>query len=206
MSLPEITLPGGLPCWLAEGHQGELQDVYAHVGMRTGHDRLRRVYTTAPERRRVALLLLEHQAPIFHDWFERDLLAGEREFSAHVANVAGGLAWWRARFADDPPYEAEPLQVAGGIGWRITATLLLMGEPSLEEPYTPDMIARNVIRLRASAVGTSFSVLEANNVIGLAAGVFDHHLEAHNVIGLQGTVSDHRLEAHNVVELVAEVS
>ena len=206
MSLPEITLPGELPCWLAEGHQGELQDVYAHVTMRTGHDRLRRVYTSAPERRRVAMLLLEHQAPVFHDWFERDLLAGEREFSAHVAHVAGGLAWWRARFADDPPYEAEPLQVRGGIGWKITATLLLMGEPSEEAPYTPDMVARNVIRLRGRAVGTSFPVLEAHNVFGLAGGVFDHHLAAHNVFGLQGTVSDHRLEAHNVIPLVGEVS
>lgn len=206
MSLPEITLPGTLPPWLAEGHQGELQDAYAHVLMRTGHDRLRRVYTSAPERRRVALLLLQDQAPVFHQWFEIDLLAGEREFSAHVADVAGGLAWWRARFADDPPYEAEPLQVAGGIGWKITATLLLMGQPSQEPPAQLSMVARNVIRPRASAIGTSFPVLEAHNVFGLAGGVFDQRLEAHNVFGLQGTVTDHRLEAHNVVPLVGEVS
>ena len=85
MALPEIVLPSGLPAWLIDGHQSELQDAYAHVQMRTGHNRVRRVWRNPPEVRSVSMLLEDWQAAIFHAWFENDLQAG-----------ALGVHAWRA--------------------------------------------------------------------------------------------------------------
>lgn len=209
MSLPGITLPGGFPAWLADGHEGELEDVYTRTAMRTGHARLRRIYTTVPERRRVSLLLLEHQAPRFHDWFERDLLAGERPFSTQVALVDGGLAWYAARFVDDPPYEAEPLRVAGGVGWRITATLLLYEGPQNFPPQLYALAARQVTALRGVAVGTTTKLLAAHQAIGLRGSAGRPGIVAHQVVGLEGvaTATTHpALRAHQVIGLDGEVS
>jgi hypothetical protein len=188
MPLPGITLPGGFPAWLVDPHTSELDPVYAGVPMRTGHHRLRRVYTTAPEMRQVSLQLLEAQATQFHAWFENDLQAGALTFSARVANRGPGVVWFEARFVGDPPYEATPMHIAGGIGWRITATLRLTGEPQLSPPETGELASHVLIGLHGQAIGTT-----------------QKNLSSHVLVALQGIVSDAEMASHVLVPLIGIV-
>lgn len=171
--MPEIVLPSSLPAWLIDGHESQLEDAYAHVQMRTGHHRLRRVYRRPPEVRSVSLQLLEEQAATFHAWFEHDLLAGEREFAARVAHRGPGVVWYAARFLGDPPYDAEPLHLEGGVGWRIQARLLLSGQPQAFPPVLSAMSATTTIGLRGRARGTSTADMSATTVVDLVGEVLD---------------------------------
>ncbi len=152
MSLPAITLPGGFPCWLAAGHSAEQDPVYASVPMQTGHTRLRRVYTTAPQVRQVALILNGAQAKRFDDWFDNDLLAGTREFSARVKAFGPGMEWWSARFVE--PYKADPFASPDGPKWRVTASLLFSGEPQAEGPELFELSSSVHVPLQGRAVLT----------------------------------------------------
>lgn len=211
MSMPQITLPGGFPEWLIAVHEGEPDPVYAHTPMRMGHQRQRRVFRTAPERRRVQLFLTEDQAPRFHRWFEDDLLAGQRSFAARVANRGPGIVWWEARFVSDPPYQADPLHAGGGVSWRISAELLLTGDPQPFAPILTTLQAENVIRLIGSASPVSFASMSAENEIELIGEVVeapDALLSATNDIALIGSAQGQTfpsLVAENVIELVGEV-
>lgn len=171
MALPEIVLPSGLPAWLIDGHQSELQDAYAHVRVRTGHHRVRRVFRQPPEVRSVSLLLREDQALVFHRWFEDDLQAGAREFSARVANRGPGVVWYAARFEGDPPYEAIPLHLEGGVGWRIQARLRLTGVPHAVGPGLSTMWAFNYIVLAGRARGSASADMTATTVVALTGEV-----------------------------------
>lgn len=168
-TMPEIVLPADLPAWLIDGHESALDDAYAHVEMRTGHHRLRRVYRRPPEVRSVSLLLREEQAAVFDEWFERDLLVGEREFAARVANRGPGIVWYAARFV--APYEAAPLHLAGGVGWRIDARLLLSGQPQAFAPVLTPMSATTTVGLRGRATGTSTADMSATTVVDLVGEV-----------------------------------
>lgn len=169
--MPEIVLPSGFPAWLIDGHESEMDDAYAHVPMRTGHHRLRRVYRQPPEVRSVSLLLREEQAADFHSWFESDLLAGERQFAARVANRGPGVVWYAARFV--APYEATPLHMAGGVGWRIDARLLLSGQPQAFAPVLTPMSAATIVGLSGRASGTSSADMSAATIVELVGEVLD---------------------------------
>lgn len=171
MALPQIVLPSDLPAWLINGHQSQIDDAYAHVQMRTGHYRLRRVYRNPPEVRSVSLLLEEWQAPIFHEWFENDIQAGALAFSARVANRGPGVVWYEARFVGDPPYEAVPLHMNGGVGWEVRARLLLSGSGSVAPPVLTPMTAANEIALQGRAIGSSTAYLTATTVVELVGEV-----------------------------------
>lgn len=169
--MPEIVLPTGLPAWLIDGHASDLEDAYAHTPMRTGHHRLRRVYRQPPEVRAVSLQLLEEQAAVFHAWFEDDLLAGEREFAARVANRGPGIVWYAARFVGNPPYEATPLHLEGGVGWRIQARLLLTGAPQPAAPSLSSMWAFNYVTLTGRARNIASANMTATTTVALAGEV-----------------------------------
>src|SRR5690349_11711205 len=102
--LPVILMPSGLPSWLIDGFAGSDDDAYGTVEMTTGHDRRRRLYRRPPIRRQVSLLLTELETLQFESWFENDLIAGERRFSARVRDMGPGDVWYAAQFVQ--PYEA----------------------------------------------------------------------------------------------------
>jgi hypothetical protein len=162
MALPELTLPDGTPQWVCDGHDIELTPMYADVGMRTGHDRRRRVYTTVPRTLGVSLILDRAQMLAIHDWFEGPLMAGQEWFAARVANQGPGLLWWKARFVE--PYTAE---VLSSQYWRFTAKLLLVGDGSSDGPYTAAMNAAVTVALSGSAVLTVPNDLSAAVTVAL---------------------------------------
>lgn len=146
MALPEIRPPSGTPCFLAAGHAIAPQSVYADVQMRSGHLRRRRLFTTAPRIVSVSWLLEADQMAAVDTWFEDVLLAGERPFSAQVANQGPGLLWWTAQWVE--PYQTEALHLGR---WRVTGQLLLTGVGQVEDPYTPDMAVEFGAPLTSSA-------------------------------------------------------
>lgn len=163
MALPELTLPDGTPAFLADGHAIELMPMYADVGMRTGHDRRRRVYTVVPRTVSVGLQLTAAQMAALHDWFEGPLQAGAMQFSAQVANQGPGLLWWNARFVE--PYTADAGDA--GASFRVQARLLLVGDGSVTGPYVPAMQAAVQIALSGAVVLTVPVALAAGVTVAL---------------------------------------
>jgi hypothetical protein len=162
MALPELTLPYGTPIFLGTGHGIELTPMYADIGMRTGHDRRRRVYTTVPRTVTVELFLSQAQMTAFHEWYEGPLDVGAQYFSTRVANQGPGLLWWKARFVE--PYTADALHSRY---WRVKATLLLVGDGSTTGPYTAAMNAAVTVALSGSAVLTVPNDLSAAVTVAL---------------------------------------
>lgn len=168
MPLPELLLPDELPAFRADGHAIELVPQYADVTMRTGHDRRRRVYTTAPRMVSVSLVLTEPQMLVLHQWFEGPLQAGAQWFSAEVANQGPGSLWWQARFVE--PYAAE--SIPSGL-FEVTAQLLLVGAGQAQRPYSPAMAAGVRVELAGQATAAAVPVqLAADVQVALVQGLF----------------------------------
>lgn len=129
MTLPLITIPPGTPDFQIEGHGIETGDVFGTIRRRQGTSRRRRLFTIAPHRAPVNLFLSEEQVANFHSWFESDLLAGERHFSARIKRQGAGVLWWDAEWEAPPRY--EPL---GGRRWRVSGVLILHGDGSETPP------------------------------------------------------------------------
>ena len=167
-TLPELLMPDGLPAFQAEGHAIGPVALYADVPMRTGHDRRRRIYTTAPRMVAVSLVLDRSQMLDLHEWFEAPLDVGAQWFSAEVANQGPGSLWWKARFLE--PYGAESLP--GGL-FNVSARLLLVGSGQADRPYTPDMRARVQVSLAGLAALTAPPVdLAAELSVALLPALF----------------------------------
>lgn len=132
MSLPEIKLPAGMPVFESQGHGAQPKSKFADVAMRTGHGRKRRISTAAPRTVTVSLFLTTNKQTTFEAWFENTLKAGELHFSAQVAFQGNkNLYWWEAEWLDMPTY--TPL-APGYV--RVTGTLLLTGDASLDGPVS----------------------------------------------------------------------
>jgi len=203
VALPQIALPGNFPAWLAAGHEDQPQTVYARVPMSTGEARLRRVYTTAPRVRSVSLLLTPSQAAQFHEWFERDLRAGEVAFAAKVRSPSLGEVWWEARFAE--AYRADPLPTRNGVVWQISAELLLTGEPSIEPPVLSTLAAEVLVGLSGSAQLTTEIWLAAEVDVTMEGTVSISDLAAEVEVPLWGRVTAvPQLAAEVLVELEGE--
>lgn len=137
MALPELTLPASLPCFLASGHAIEVWPVHAYVPRATGLTRTRRRFRDAPRVQTVSMLLDEDEAAEFRDWFERDLIAGSRHFSARVMNESGVALWWDAVWSEPPVYVAMPRGF-----WRVSGRLVLGIEtPTVDGPVRGSMRA-----------------------------------------------------------------
>ena len=148
MSLPEITAPAGVPVFLYESHGIQESSVFANVPMRTGHGRLRRLYTVNDRVVTVSWSLDARQMALVHDWFENVLIVGSQFFSAQVKDQGSrALLWWKAKWL--APYTSEPT-VPGR--WRVTGTLQLFGEGSLTGPVS-------------SGLSTSFGMALKGNVV-----------------------------------------
>lgn len=132
--LPQIQIPGGFPAWLIAGHSSTDDDIYASVEMAAGHNRLRRVYSVTPQRRKVSMLLTQQQGVEFFNWFENDLLAGALRFSAKVRALGPDHLWYGAAFSASPPYTAELAHWGRPeVHWLIEAELTLYG-PGADKP------------------------------------------------------------------------
>lgn len=129
MTLPLITLPSGTPDFQADAHGIETGDVFGSIRRRQGTSRRRRLFTIAPHRSPVDLFLDEEQVSAFHSWFEVDLVAGERHFSARIKRQGAGVLWWDSEWESPPRY--EPL---GNGKWRVAGVLILHGEGSETPP------------------------------------------------------------------------
>lgn len=122
MPMPAVAWPSHLRLVVAN-HSSEISDGYAMVPMRTGAPRRRRVQLAGPEIRAVEGLFSHSQVRSLHDWFENDLIAGERPFSIWLPGPGPGLVQYEARFLE--PYTAEPIPSRPPALWRFAARLLL---------------------------------------------------------------------------------
>lgn len=169
MSLPELTLPAGLPVFRGMGHSATPRSIYATVGMRTGHARKRRVATSAPRIVTVELFLSANQMVTFDAWFENGLLAGQRAFSARVANQGPGLLWWHAEWVDPPK-----LTPTYGGYWALAGSLLLTGEGSVAGPVSTSAAMELIGGLVGSVTGAAVdgqAAMELTVSLALAAPV-----------------------------------
>jgi hypothetical protein len=127
-ALPLITVPAGLPVFLADGHSIDEDSVYAQVGYITGHSRARRVHT-GPEREVAVSWILEaDEMAAIDDWYENTLQAGALQFAVQVENQGAGLLWWTARWID---FQTEMMHLGRG---RVSGRLFLIGEGSVAGP------------------------------------------------------------------------
>lgn len=155
MALPSIIMPSALGTWLLADYGIAQDSLYARAPMSAGADRKRRLYTVAPRRDTAALLLSREQATLFNTWFEDGLQAGARQFSAPMAKLGGGLAWWAARFVEPPQW--EPLHLGR---WRLRAQLLLTDGPQTSAPTPSSLAVRPVARLQGRAQAAATLSLE----------------------------------------------
>lgn len=179
MSLPGILLPFGMPVFQSAGHSIALRSIYADVPFRTGHGRKRPIARSRPRVVQVGLFLTREQMAVFDDWFNDDLDVGTRQFSAQVANQGPGLLWWAAEWFDVPL--CTPLHSGY---WRVTGSLLLTGEGSVDGPeYTTA-----TVEFLAPLTATAVAVLDGNaavefgaelTTVALAAVEFGAALETH---------------------------
>ncbi len=146
-ALPEILLPYGMPVFQWMNHSIALRSIHAIVKFRTGPSTTRPISRSRPRVVPVGLFLTAAQMAVFDNWFEDDLDAGKRQFSARVANQGPGLLWWCAEWLDVPLM--TPL--AGGHHWRVTGSLLLTGEGSVDGPLNTSAAVEFVARLLVTA-------------------------------------------------------
>ena len=190
MKLPEIVLPDSLPAWLIESFAGTDETAYAKVEMSTGHNRKRRIFRRPPVRRSVSMMLTEVQAMQFESWFENDLIAGERMFSARVRDMGPGHIWYPAQFVE--PYQADYMHWAQGAGkahWRISAELILYGVGEDQGPELTPFHAEVGIDLTGQAVGIGSARFSASIFVPLTGGSAINTLSAEISAGLDGEVS-----------------
>lgn len=166
MSLPEITLPYGLPPFLASDHGAAPKTPYVHIPMRTGHARKRRTSRSAPRLQSVALFLTSPQVLAFKTQYETTLKAGTEHFAAHVANQGPGLVWWDAQWVTPPRY--EPLH--GGL-FRVMGQLLLVGDASATAPVSTTAMVefRTELNVTATAVNDGVGAVEFSTSLSTAA-------------------------------------
>lgn len=151
-ALPQIQIPGGFPAWLVSNHSSVDDDIYATVEMSSGHDRLRRIYSVTPQRRKVSMLLTQAQGAEFFSWFENDLIGGVLRFAAKVRALGPDHLWYGAVFASSPPYTAEMAHWGRTeVHWLIEAELLLFGAGSEYGPALTSFEGAVSIPLLASA-------------------------------------------------------
>lgn len=194
--LPEILMPSGLPSWLIDGFSGSDDDAYGTVEMTTGHDRKRRLYRRPPIRRQVSLLLTELETLQFENWFENDLIAGERRFSARVRDMGPGDVWYAAQFVQ--PYEADYQHWAKGPEkdhWRISAELILYGVGSDFGPEMTAFKAEVDVPLVASSRASAPATMKAEILVPLTGTMRNVSLSSEISVPFDGAVSSQGVTA-----------
>lgn len=185
--LPEIRLPDGFPAWLIEAHDAQDDTRFGRVEMSAGHARMRRVYSSAPQRRNVSMLLTEAQASEFFAFFENDLIAGAERFAAKVRALGPDHLWYGAMFVS--PYRASMLHTGRPtVRWKVEAELLLFGAGSMTAPGLTSMRAAIAVPLLAGAIGTTTKTLSAAIAVALSASADDPRMSADIVVGLAADV------------------
>jgi hypothetical protein len=185
MSLPEITVPEGVPPFRADGHAMQPRSPFVDVQMGTGHGRKRRTRRTAPTTASVAVRMTGAAMQAFDAWWENDLQKGARRFSARLFGLETSTPqWWEALWKG--VYNAVPSNGA----WLVTGQLRLFGEPSVDGPASTSALGEIVVPLLAIAHA---------RVSGAAAGEIVISLEAvasaagEIVIALSTPIADSRI-------------
>lgn len=141
--------PSSLPEFLVEGHGFQADSLFANVRASTGHQRKRRRWTTpAPRTFPVSWTLTEAQMAALDAWFEDTLLAGERHFIARAATESG-LRYWEAVWV--APYTSEPINIPGGLVWRVVGAITTFGESSPTPPFSGELAVTYGLPLEAEA-------------------------------------------------------
>lgn len=161
MALPEVTLPRGLPFFLAADHGFTLESAYAKIPRPNALTRSRRLFTRSVRIQSVAMVLEADEAQAFVEWFDDDLDAGARPFSAQIAAPDGSPLWYGCEWVE--PYQATAM--ARG-RWRIEGRVRLSGEPP-----TVDGPVRSAFRAEVFVPLTGFARVTAAKVFAAEVSV-----------------------------------
>lgn len=165
MALPPITLPSGVPNFVADSQQVDERDVYAGVERGSGAGRKRRLFTVSDRRVKVySKPLTQAQMAALDDWYENALRAGQNSFSVLLSNQGPGELWWEAMWA--APYEANPSNGR----WVVTGELVLFGTGSNTGPVLGRLAAEILVALLAAASIVSSAPLASEISIALEPG------------------------------------
>lgn len=188
--LPEILMPEGLPAWLVGSFDGTDESAYGRVPMSTGHDRKRRIYRRPPITRNVSMMLTETQAMVFEGWFQNDLLAGERIFSARVRDMGPGHIWYTAQFAAPPVSAFQHWAKAPEKGfWLVTAELTLYGVGSDFGPELTPFKSAAEIALTGGARAPAPVSLKSTAVVALLGGFANVTFSSSVTVPLTGSAN-----------------
>lgn len=126
MSLPEVTVPVGVPPFRAQGHAFRPGRVFADVKTGIGHGRRERLRTVAPPSASVSARMSAAAGTAFMQWGREDLLQWSRHFAAEVFGVGtSATQWWDAMWKRPPRFD----RAAGGF-WIVSGELRFFGQAS----------------------------------------------------------------------------
>ncbi len=182
MVLPTILAPSLAPAFLVQGHEFTETGAFSEVPTGTGHVRQRRTKTATERIVSVRWWLEADALAAVESWFENDLEAGSKAFTARVANQeGGGLVYWAARWIS---FECELLHYGRG---RVSGSLLLIGDPSDTGPELGELALEAVIALQGTGTATIPNDLALEAVIALEAISGDLTMQLEAVIALEAT-------------------
>lgn len=168
--LPELLQPAGTPCFLLAGHSIALNPLHDDLPANTGHDRKRKIFTTAPRIVGVSIALSAAQAAAYDEWFESIAQVGDQRFTAEVAPLGSNSRYWAAQWV------GPPVWTAGLFGrWQLSGALLLTGDGSDELPQGTTLVDEFVVELNGTFAIVSGVALADEFVIELsqATPLFD---------------------------------
>lgn len=126
----EVVFPVGLRAADANVQFAPI-DIARSVPMDQGEMRRRPRFRSVPQAATVSWRFEQAAFDTFWDWYEDELLAGEREFDVQLerqggpgAGDNGRLQWWTAQFIETPKH-----QVLSGYRYIVSAKIMLRGAP-----------------------------------------------------------------------------
>lgn len=126
--------PPSLPSFLI-GRQIDIVDAAERTSFESGEQRVRQLFRSVPMVCSAAALYTQDQFDTWDEFHETDLIAGSLPFDVEIAKQGGtGVEWWTAFLIS--PYTWQTVRSVAGMHYRVSANLLLTGEPFAERVST----------------------------------------------------------------------
>lgn len=160
MAASYITVPVELNRLRASDHSFDSIDIAAEMQYEAGENRRRRIYTQVPDIVNFSWDMTQAHLDIYDNWFEEDLIAGERQFDILVAQEGGtGVTWSNAKFIGVPEIETLPTG-----DYVVSGQMLLLGD-RFDVRVAPSLQGKATIRFSSIATLAPIDTLTVTALI-----------------------------------------
>lgn len=129
----EFRYPVELPAWLLDGHQYEATPLTEDAEFEQGEERVRQIYTWAPQVANVSALFTQAHYDRWFTFFETELFAGTRQFDAPFeSQTSRSTEWWTVQILEVPREQVVSADLT-----RVTARLLMLDGPFARPEAVP---------------------------------------------------------------------